>query len=395
MDESIYIEINCKQYNCKDNVVCGDVFLSNRIDSECRVLAVLSDGMGSGIKAGVLAMLTSSMALNFVKEHRSIRETAEIIMDTLPVCSERNISYSTFTIVDIDFDYTVHIVEYDNPSCIIMRGGNIFTPRWEQIELSGEKHKDKVINICQFQAQIEDRIIIMTDGVVQSGMGSLNHPFGWGHDEVELFIKKTIKRNVHISASELSGNIVNEAVNFYDLGTASDDTSSAVIYFRLPRELLVCTGPPYRKEYDHEFSKKFKDFQGKKIICGGTTIDIITRHLGLNYFINTEVNDDELPPEVLINGVSLATEGILTLCKAAKMLEEYNTSTSLGTGPADKIVSLFINSDKIHFIVGTGINKAHQDPIITGGMDIRRNIVNKIADILTNKFLKQVSLEFI
>ena len=236
---------------------------------------------------------------------------------------------------------------------------------------------------------------MMTDGVVQSGMGSLNHPFGWGHEEVEQFICRTIKKNTHISASELAYNIANEAVNFYDLGTASDDTSSAVIYFRSPRKLLVCTGPPYKKEYDHELSKRFKEFQGNKVICGGTTIDIITRHLGISYSVDTEVIDEELPPEVLIKDVNLATEGVLTLSKAAKTLEEYDTSTALTTGPSDKLVSLLINSDKIYFIVGTGINKAHQDPIITGGMDIRRNIVNKLAECLTNKFLKQVTLDFI
>ncbi len=101
-------------------------FLSERIKKERRIIAVLSDGMGSGVKANVLATLTASMALNFTKGHRSIQQTAAVIMDTLPVCSIRKVSYSTFTIIDIEFDGTTQIVEYDNPNCIVMRGKKTF-----------------------------------------------------------------------------------------------------------------------------------------------------------------------------------------------------------------------------------------------------------------------------
>lgn len=395
MEDDIYIEMMCRQCNCMNNDVCGDVFLSNRINEESRTLAVLSDGMGSGIRANVLAMLTSSMAINFAKEHRNIRETAEIIMNTLPVCAEKNKSYSTFAIVDIDFDKTVSIVKYDNhPGIMIMRGTEPYVPDWTHTELSGFGHQGKLLSNCDFSAQIEDRIIMLTDGIVQSGMGSLNHPSGWGYDNVKRYIANTVKKNNYISAGELSGNVVNEAVNFYDLGTASHDMSCAVIYFRSPRQLLICTGPPYKPEYDHEMSNKFNAFSGKKILCGGTTIDIITRHLGLKYTVSTEISDEELPPEIFIKGVNLATEGILTLCKAASILENFN-SVTLGTGPADKLVSLIMNSDSIHFLIGTGLNKAHQDPGLPEELDIRKNIIRRIADCLTSKFLKYVSLEYI
>ena len=49
----------------------------------------------------MLATLTATMALSLTKEYKSPERIAEIIMKTLPVCSERMISYSTFTVVDI------------------------------------------------------------------------------------------------------------------------------------------------------------------------------------------------------------------------------------------------------------------------------------------------------
>ena len=83
-------------------VVCGDTFLSIRVKEENRSICVLSDGLGSGVKASVLSTLTSTMAAYFTAGYRDIRKSAEIIMNTLPVCRERKISYATFTIIDID-----------------------------------------------------------------------------------------------------------------------------------------------------------------------------------------------------------------------------------------------------------------------------------------------------
>ena len=44
-------------------------------------------------------------------------------MDTLPVCSVRKISYSTFTIVDIDTAGYTRIIEHGNPSFVVLRPG--------------------------------------------------------------------------------------------------------------------------------------------------------------------------------------------------------------------------------------------------------------------------------
>ena len=109
MYKDFYIEVNSQQRNHDGERICGDVFLNKYIKEEDRVIAVLSDGMGHGVKANVLATLTATMALNFTREHKEVDRIAEIIMNTLPVCSERMISYSTFTIVDIESSGSVNI----------------------------------------------------------------------------------------------------------------------------------------------------------------------------------------------------------------------------------------------------------------------------------------------
>ena len=110
MSKNFFIEVNCQQKNHDGERICGDVFYSKRLQDEERTIAVLSDGMGHGVKANVLATLTSTMALNFTREHKDINTIAEIIMNTLPVCSDRKMSYSTFTIVDIEHDGETRIL---------------------------------------------------------------------------------------------------------------------------------------------------------------------------------------------------------------------------------------------------------------------------------------------
>ena len=393
-ENKFYIDIECRQNNHVGELICGDVFLSKRIKEEGRIIAVLSDGMGSGVKANVLATLTASMALNFTIEHREVRKSAEIIMNTLPVCSVRKVSYSTFTIIDIEDDGTTTIVEYDNPTCTIMRGQELFDPNWDYIELESEQNKGKEIRTCKFQARREDRIFFWSDGIMQSGMGSKAFPFGWSEDGMRDYVKKLVKYTPFASSGKLAQKVVNMALQ-HDGEKPKDDSSCGVIYFREPRKLLLVTGPPFEDKTDFKFALKVQHFKGKKIIAGGTTAEVISRELALKFEAGLESDDPDLPPIAFMQDINLVTEGILTLGKVAKLLEHYNKDTRLGKGPADQIIKMLLESDKIHILNGTRINVAHQDPNLPVELEIRRTVVKRIVNSLEEKFLKDVDIEYI
>ena len=78
-----------------------------------------------------------------------------------------------------------------------------------------------------------------------------------------------------------------------------------------------------------------------------------------------------------------------------ELVKGYKNSVKLGKGPADKIVKMIMESDEINFIVGTRINVAHQDPTLPVDLEIRRTVVRRIARILEDKWLKQVSVDYI
>ncbi|MFO7575992.1 MAG: SpoIIE family protein phosphatase [Bacteroidales bacterium] len=389
-----YIEVNSQQRNHDGERICGDVFLNRFLKEENRIIVVLSDGMGHGVKANILATLTSTMALNFTVEHKEAERIAEIIMNTLPVCSERKISYATFTIVDIESDGKTTILEYDNPQAVVLRGKTIFEPAWKGVTLRKGRNAGKTLRTCSFYPHKEDRIIICSDGVAQSGMGSEEWPFGWEMDKLSSYAAKLVSNEPSVSALTLAGKIVSMAYK-NDHYKAKDDISCGVIYFREPRKLILCTGPPYEKEKDEILAARVKDFDGKIVLAGGTTADIIARELNRRIVDELIFEDPELPPESFMEGIDLVTEGILTLQKASEIIRTYNNSVRLGKGPADKMVRLLMESDEIHFIVGTRINVAHQDPTLPVELEIRRSVVKRIALNLEDKWLKKVSLEYI
>lgn len=390
-----FIEVACSQKSHFEERICGDVFLSKKTEGKQRVVAALSDGMGHGVKANILATLTSTMALSLTEEHKNPNSIAHIIMKTLPICSQRQISYSTFTIVDIDLNKDVSIIEFDNPQTLILRGKEIFEPEWHCIVTEGERRKiNKEILTCNFDPQKEDRIVFWSDGITQSGIGSDDYPTGWGIKNAIKFVHKIVSSEPQISAQKLASKLVNmAAVN--DEGLLKDDTSCVVIYFRTPRKLLVCSGPPFNPENDSILASKIKEFEGKKAICGATTADIVSREFRLPIVDNITSNDHELPPTSSMRGVDLITEGILTLSKTFLLLDRYSDKSPLSNGPADELAKLILDSDEITFMVGTRINEANQDPRLPVELEMRRSLIKRIKDLLEQKFLKEVEVEYI
>ncbi len=393
-NKDFFVEIDCQQKNKQGKEVCGDCFLSKKIKEEERIVAVLSDGLGSGIKANVLATLTASMALNFTIENQSLHRTATTIMKTLPVDKIRKISYATFSIIDMDCEGETRVVEYDNPSFFLIRNGRIEQPESHEIIIKGKNGKDKQVTSTTFNAQKEDRLIFFTDGINQSGIGSRLFPFGWSTKSVGEYIVSLVREKPHISATHLAKRIVNQAEK-NDIGNLRDDASCAVIYFREPRKLLICSGPPYDEEKDKLLAEHVRGFPGKKIIAGGTTAQILSRELDIPIYVDMNNLTGNLPPESTMKGIDLVTEGVLTIGAVAERLENADEIRRPEKDPATDIINMLLNSDEIHFLIGTRVNNAHQDPSLPVELEIRRNVVKKIVKLLEEKYLKEVHLQFI
>ncbi len=389
-----HVEIDMQQKAPKGEIACGDVFQSKIIREEGRTILVLSDGIGHGIKANVLATLTATMAINYSTSHTKPEVAAQIIMRALPKSSDGKESYATFTVIEIEDDRKVRIINYDNPRVIILRGNKEINPKEYELKVKGEENVGKILRCREFNATKEDRMVFMTDGVVQSGLGGTRYTMGWGEKNVSDFAIKQVERIPDLSATKLARKIINQAA-MNDSFELKDDTTCGVIYFREPRNFMLITGPPFYKIKDFDFVTQIKEFNGKKAICGGTTAEIIARELDLNFSQLKHYADATMPPAAKLEGFELVTEGLLTMGKVEDILENYTSETRLENSPSDEIVKLLLQHDVIHIIVGTRINWAHQDPDQPKEMEIRKYVVKRIIKILEEKFFKKIKAEFV
>lgn len=385
----MFIDIACSQKKKYNQNAYGDYFLSGRFPDMNRVVAVLSDGLGSGIKANILACMTSTMLKKFMEEDADIEKSCEIIMNSLPVCKVRGISYSTFSAIDCYDDGMAKIVEEGNPDFIWIRNGEILEPKCDIIE--SKTFKNRRMKVYKIKLEKNDRLIFCSDGATQVAMGTKEFPLGLERNGLIKIILHKLETEPDISSDELSKYLVQQIEFIAPNRQLKDDTSIVSLYCREPRESLIFTGPPYHQEKDKFYAETFINFKGKKAISGGTTANIISRELSIPIQSDSSLALGGLPGIYKMNGVDLVTEGILTLTKTLEYLE---TNTHKNDA-AYKLMRFILDSDCIKFLVGAQVNQAHYDPNLPIEIEIRKNIVRKIAKILEEKYLKKVTLQFI
>ena len=83
-----------------------------------------------------------------------------------------------------------------------------------------EENIGKILKCREFIAMKEDRMIFMTDGVVQSGLGEKRFPMGWGDKDVAEFAQNQIERMPAISATKLSRKIIKRGRRCHSQGIA-------------------------------------------------------------------------------------------------------------------------------------------------------------------------------
>lgn len=386
-----FVDVDSWQTPKRGQLTPGDVFLCQKLKEEDRTLAVLSDGLGSGIKANVLATLTATMAMKYVSGYTDIMRSAETIMDTLPICSVRKISYSTFTIADVESSGETRIIEYDNPPFLLLRNGRAVPPPKRPIALRKWQHR--TLQYSEIDALPGDRIVFFSDGVTQAGMGAPRTPLGWTVEHAGEFAERLLARDPAMTSRQLAREIGAKALAF-DCGHAKDDITCGVLHIREPRSMLVVTGPPFFPARDHELGRMISGFRGTIAICGGTTANIVSRVLCRPLAVRLEQLDPEVPPAATMDGVNLVTEGTITLGRVASLLEAGTPPEGLRRNAATELLGYLINSDVITFVVGTRVNQAHQDPGAPVEMDLRRNIVKRIAGLLESKYMKETAIQY-
>ena len=103
---NLCIDIGYKSIHHYGEELCGDhIEIVEQDENSCVI--VLADGLGSGVKASILSTLTSKIISTMMAAGLPIDECVSTIAATLPVCSERGVAYSTFTILHLINNETI------------------------------------------------------------------------------------------------------------------------------------------------------------------------------------------------------------------------------------------------------------------------------------------------
>ncbi len=384
----MFVDVDYAQEKKYNQNAYGDYFTSKRYQDAGRLVAVLSDGLGSGVKANILASMTATMLLKFIEAEIDIMKACEIVLNSLPVCQVRKISYSTFSALDCDDDGNVKIVEEGNPDFVWIHNGQVMEPECQI--LTSDAFPNRHMHIYNLKLKEGDRLIFCSDGVTQAALGSKTLKLGLRREGLIKLLLEKLSENPEISSRDLSKYIVRQAILTEPDRKPKDDVSCVCVYYRKPRNSLIFTGPPYYQDKDSYYAETFKNFDGKKAICGGTTASLISRELNIPITVDMSLNIGKLPAISYMEGADLVTEGILTLTKTMDDLEKGKFENDA----AGKLIEFMLNSDCIHFMVGAKINQAHYDPNMPIEIEVRKNIVKKLEKILTLKYMKKVVVKY-
>ncbi|MBQ2901913.1 MAG: SpoIIE family protein phosphatase [Agathobacter sp.] len=376
---NLCIDIGYKSIHHHGEELCGDHVEVVEQDENSSVI-VLADGLGSGVKASILSTLTSKIISTMMAAGLPIDECVSTMAATLPVCSERGVAYSTFTIMHLIENETIEMIQYDNPHIIMLRDGQNYEYAMAELVLDGKKIFKTTIHL-----QEGDVFIAMSDGCPYAGTEeTLN--YNWKREDIIAFMEVMAMNG--LTAKNLATLLVDECNKLYG-ERPGDDTTACVVKVRKREQVNLLFGPPSNPDDVNRMMALFFSKEGKHVICGGTTSSIAANYLGkeMEHLMNKEETD--IPPISRIEGVDLVTEGVVTMNRVVEYAKDYVKENELfeqwyfkKNGAALISQILFEEATDINMYIGKAINPAHQNPNLPINFNIKMSLVEDLSKCL-------------
>jgi hypothetical protein len=309
--------------------------------------------------------------IELLRQGVPLRSAAEMVAASMSRIREEDIPFTAFSAARILPDGYFTVYTYKAPEPVFMQDGLA-------VLLSGKAYSAgyEVINEFTGRFTENEKLFLFTDGVTQSGMG-YEHGLGIGSRGVADYINRQIK-----SISEpgkLPESIADYCASLSD-GKYEDDTSLVMLGCREANELTLFTGPPGIKSADKKYAELVLAAKGKKVVCGSTTLDIISRELGIPVEVKN-LSRSGAPPEYSLEGIDLASEGAITLNQVCNIIDEPEIWDD--DNVVVRLCQLLLEADVIHLIIGTAVNTAHQAQVFKQvGVKVRKSAVNMLTDKL-------------
>lgn len=375
---NICLDYGYRSINHFGEEVCGDR-VNIRHDKD-RFIGVLADGMGSGVKANILSTMGSTILSTMLHGGEDLESAVDVVIRSLPVCSERGMNYCTFSVVNVDDRGVARLVEFDNPQAWIIRNYQVVQPERQLRQV-----EDKAIWESSLPLIEGDILVVTSDGAVNAGMDN-QFSYRWNWDSVGKWL---CERAHHFtSARRLAAELV-EAVNNLYGGRPMDDVTAMVLQVRPQNTVNLMYGPPEYPEDDEFMVHEFMEAEGDRIICGGTTSNIVSRVMDSPVVTMPETAADGVPPIAFMADMELVTEGVLTMTRTGDILERYYGDMNAdyreldgNNGAAILAKYLVENCTELRAFIGRARNPGYEGKDVPLDLNMKMKAIDRVCDLL-------------
>jgi hypothetical protein len=292
-----------------------------------------------------------------------------------------------FSMIQVVGGCEAYVAECDAPPVFLTRGGQLAMPSVLEEVSSG-----RLIRRCQTLLRDGDHIVMVSEGYLR------RKGWRWGWPDVGIAVQRW--GDTRCDADELLGALV-RTYQRLNPEPPQEDASIVAMYVRPERHATVWTGPPADTAQDGVALEKLMVEQDVRIICGDTTAEIAARLLETKVEMEPRPEDGpdgehpwaEVPPTSRMEGIDLVTEGLVTLGKAQERVARADRPRDLPRkrDGATRLARALLAADRIHFIVGMGVNPQQVDE---SGVPLRRGAVDALMRVLEARG-KIVSAEYV
>jgi hypothetical protein len=355
---SLWIETAHQSLPSAGEEVCTDVVRT--FQTEERFFALLA----SGAQAGQVA----DRAVSLLEQGVPFDRMTEMLLDAL-LPGE----HTPFAILRVLTEGQAEVVECDAPPLFLVQRGQLILPPVLEEEVRGH-----LVRTCRIRLQDGDHLALVSEGYLQ------RRGQGWSWAETALAVKRWTDTNC--DATQLLGALV-RTYRRLNPKPPQQDVTILAMHVRPVRTATVWTGPPADPAQDAAALARLMAEPGTRIICGDTTAQVAARLLGVPLELEPRPPEGwgQVPPTSRLAGVSLVTEGLLTLQKAQvriancklRMADSNLQSAicNLREDGATRLAHALLAADKIHFLVGLAVNPQQA----ADGVPLRKAAVEQLA----------------
>jgi len=368
--EYVHVELESAQSSKRAGAPCGDVFACDRTVVATSVICC--DGIGTGVRASIAAKMCASRLLELLRLGFSLRKAFARVVRTMQQNRDPSRPFAAFTLARILNDGTTSVLSYDAPPAVYLSRHHAAPLPTRSLEM-----ESTIIAESDCWLEPGDGLLMMSDGVTQAGLGC-GLPEGWQTAGVARYVSHCLSGGYH--PREIPALVHKEARRLSPRG--GDDCTALLALCRRGQVVNLFSGPPHTPSRDRETVRRFLNAQGLKIVCGGTTAEIVAGVLGQRLAVEQDSQSLMAPPRFELEGIDLVTEGAVTLSQVYNVFDEPLDKLTEDSGVTELCTFLQL-ADRVNIFLGGAMNRAHGDiSFRQQGILTRDRIVPLIADKL-------------